>query len=411
MNSEKNLKWGKNILLLCGAQFISDLGNWFYTIAISASVYMLTKSSLALSSVIITSLIPSAVFSIIGGGISDKYNPKKLMILTDIIRCITVLFALLFNSIDRLYIVLLISLVNSTCGSLFTTSRYVVIQRLLKGDALNKAISNLRVLYELTVILGSALGGTALALLGFKYVIYFDSLTFALSALFIGLTKYQYSLDSGVAKDRAANNFLKAQKEGYKYIFKNLTLTNLMIYKTFYTISGGILNILPAILAIKIFNFGQSGIGYIFSAIGIGSIIGAFLVGKLKELDFKKSYLLYGGIVLCIGWVFLGLAGNFYYALAAICIICTANIFSHTYIESHSIIGVEEQFIGRVSGVFQFITYIALVISLTVLAKLIDYNFQLALLTCILLICIPNALLYLKALFEKSSKKEEQSTC
>lgn len=399
----------KNFLLVASSQFVSDLGNWFYTIAISATVYALTKSALALSMVLVTSLIPAAIFSIVGGGISDKYNAKKLMIFTDLFRSISVLLTLFVNSADTVYIVFLVSMINSICGATFTTSRYVILQKLLSKDSLNKSFSKLRILYEITVILGSALGGIVLGFLGFKYVIYFDSLTFILSLLLILGVNYKGSVIEKKVEDKIS--FIKMQKEGLKYIFTNKSLTDLVIFKVFYTISGGIINILPTILAMKIFDAGNNGLGFAYAFIGVGSIIGAFLVGKVDNTKFRKSYLLYSGILISIAWLFLLLKVNFYVSLALISVVCIGDIFSYTYIESFSISGIKSELVGRVSGVFQFVTYFSLAISLTVIAKLLDYNFNIAIIVCIVLLVIPNILVNAKGLLKTRYRKESQEIC
>ncbi|SHK02526.1 MFS transporter [Paramaledivibacter caminithermalis] len=382
----------RDFILIGCAQGVSDIGNWFYTIAISATIYTYTKSAIALSLVMILSLIPSALFSIVGGGISDRYNAKRLMICTDVIRGLVTLFALLVTSAQYIYILYIITLINSICGAFFTTSRYSVITKILPSKDISNAFSKLRILYELTVILGSATGGIVFAFLGFKYIVYSNSLTFFISLIFVLLIKYK----EDNKKDKERNNFIEMQKEGFNYIKKSVKLRILSLYKVFYTISGGILNILPSILAIKIYNYGETGIGFIFSVIGFGSIVGAYIVGKLKDENFNKRNLLYGGIVIISGWIFLLLSRNFYLALVSVGIICMGNIFSHTYIESYSVKDIEQQFVGRIAGVFQSITYSAVLISLTLLAKLLDYNYQLTIIICIILIIIPNSLMNLK---------------
>ncbi|KXG74515.1 MFS transporter [Thermotalea metallivorans] len=394
------IKARKEFVLVGCAQVISDLGNWFYTVAVSAMIYSMSRSATALSMVLILSLIPSAIFSIIGGAISDKYNAKKTMIYADLIRGIITLFALRVIATGSVNILYIIAFINSICGAIFTTARYRIITHLVPKEQLSRAFSRLRILYELTVILGSATGGLVFAFLGFQYVIFFNSFTFFLSLILLLFVFYE---EEEIKSSKMDNNFVAMQKEGFKYITQNKKLRILSLYKIFYTISGGILNILPSILAIKIFNYGETGIGFTFSAIGIGSIIGAYFVGKLKTETFEKANLVYGGVVIIFGWLTLLLVKDFYFALLAIAIICTGNIFSHTYIESFSVKDIEQEFVGRISGVFQSITYGAVFISLTLLARWIDIDYQNTISFCIVLVIIPNLITYMMGMVKTPS--------
>lgn len=396
---KKALEEKKDLMLVGCAQVISDLGNWFYTVAMSATIYAMTRSAIALSMVLILSLIPSAIFSIIGGGISDKYNAKKTMICTDLIRGLITLFALLVTTADTIYILYIITFINAICGAVFTTSRYQIITRIVPGEQLSSAFSKLRILYELTVIFGSATGGMVFAFLGFRYVVLFNSLTFFFSLIFLLFVSYE----EGKKSKRTTNHFLTMQKEGFQYILQNKKLKTLSLYKVFYTISGGILNILPSILAMKIFNYGETGIGFTFSAIGIGSMVGAYFVGRIKAETFEKTNLVYGGAIIVLGWIALLAAKSFYFAIFAIAVICIGNIFSHTYIESFSVKDIKQELVGRISGVFQSITYCALFISLTLLARLIDIYYQSTIIFCIALILIPNIATYAMDIGKRTS--------
>lgn len=387
------------------AQIISDLGNWFYTASLSAMVYIITQSSLALSFTLIFSLLPSAVFSFVGGGISDRFNAKKTLILMDAVRAVSILFVLFFNSTDTLYIVYVVAFINSICGALHTISKNVIIQRLFKGVELRKVISRLRMYYELTVIFGSMFGGMILAYLGFYTVVIVNSASFLLAIIFVLLIRYDYK-SSIIKEEQEKVSFINLQKEGFKYIFANSTLKDIALYKIFYTVAGGILNILPAIIALGRFDYGEEGTGFIFASIGVGSIIGAWLNGIIKEKEYSNRYMVYGAIVFVFGFLMLMIAPNFYLALIATGIVGGVSIFLQTYTEGSYMVLVDEEFVGRVSGTFLFITYGGITISLGLLGAILKEHFMLTLFICIILILIPNVINLLLKVFGRKNNKE-----
>ncbi|GKX28016.1 sugar transporter [Vallitalea longa] len=401
--STKINKNGFRYLVL--AQIISDLGNWFYTAALSAMVYIITQSSLALSFTLIFSLLPSAIFSFVGGGISDRFNAKKTLILMDAVRAVSILFVLFFKSSDTLYIVYVVAFMNSICGALHTISKNVIIQKLFKGVELRKVISRLRMYYELTVIFGSMCGGMILAYLGFYTVVIVNSASFVVAMIFVLLIRYNNKTSVVVEKEEKIS-FINLQKEGFKYIFSNGTLKEIALYKMFYTVAGGILNILPAIIALGRFNYGEEGTGFIFASIGVGSIIGAWLNGIIKTKEYSNKYMAYGAIVFVFGFIILMLAPNFYVALVATGIVGGVSIFLQTYTEGSYMVLVDEAFVGRVSGTFLFITYGGITISLGILGAVLKEHFMLTLFICIIIILIPNILnLLIKAYSRKNDKE------
>ncbi len=399
---KRSLLQNKQFIMISGAQFVSDLGNWFYTIAISATIYKITGSAFALSLMLLINLVPAAVFSIIGGSISDKTNPKLTMIVSDIIRGFSTLAAISVLYTNNISILYVIAFINSIFGALFTTSRYKIITTLVSKEDMTSAFSKLRILYELTVILGSAIGGIVYSFLGFQLVVYINSATFFVAILFLLFVKYSHKK----AEARSKSSYLEMQKEGFREILKNKDLSNLMVYKLFYTVSGGILNVLPSVLALSIYEFGEIGIGYMFSGIGIGSIVGAYFVGRLKEGAFRPSVLLKSGGITAVGWLLLVYAPSFYTAIGAIVVVCIGNIYSHTYIESTSLKMVDSELVGRISGVFQSLTYLAIGLSLTVLSNLLDYNYIYTIIACIALLALPN--IYMK--FFRNSQKTSNMT-
>ncbi|GMQ63904.1 MFS transporter [Vallitalea maricola] len=401
--SQKLNKNGFTYLVL--AQITSDLGNWFYTAALSAMVFIITKSSLALSFTIIFSLLPSAIFSFVGGGLSDRFNAKKTLILMDAIRTVSILFVLFFNSSSTLYIVYIVAFINSICGALHTISKNVIIQRLYKGEKLRKVISKLRMYYELTVIFGSMFGGMILSLLGFYTVVIINSASFVIALFFVLLIKFESSKES-VAEEEEDISFIQMQKQGFKYIFSNKILKEIAAYKVFYTISGGILNVLPAIIALDRFNFGENGVGFVFASIGVGSIVGAWLTGRIKAKEYCNKYMVYGAIVFTAGFALLILAPNFYIALIAIGVVGGVSIFLQTYIEGSFMVITDEKYVGRVSGAFLFITYGGITVSLSALGAILGKHFRLTLLICIVIILIPNILNAIGKAFNKRNKGE-----
>jgi MFS family permease len=83
----------RNVRRLWLGTVISLLGDWFNTIALYVLVTELTGSPLALGAVFITKMLPWALSAPLAGVLVDRYDRRRLMIGTDLLRAVVVLSA------------------------------------------------------------------------------------------------------------------------------------------------------------------------------------------------------------------------------------------------------------------------------------------------------------------------------
>ena len=76
----------RDFRLIFGGETISVLGDQFHFVALAWLALQLTGSGLALGSVLMTAAIPRAVFVLVGGAFSDRFSPRTLMLVSNVIR-------------------------------------------------------------------------------------------------------------------------------------------------------------------------------------------------------------------------------------------------------------------------------------------------------------------------------------
>src|SRR5215212_9930524 len=79
-------------------QIVSLLGDWFDLIASAALIGVLTKSGLAVGSLFVVRMLAPFLVSPLAGVAADRYDRRKILIWTDILRAIVVLGFLLVRS-------------------------------------------------------------------------------------------------------------------------------------------------------------------------------------------------------------------------------------------------------------------------------------------------------------------------
>ena len=72
--------------LLFTGETISVLGDQFHFVALAWLALQLTGSGLALGTVLMTAAIPRAVFMLVGGAFSDRFSPRSLILVSNVVR-------------------------------------------------------------------------------------------------------------------------------------------------------------------------------------------------------------------------------------------------------------------------------------------------------------------------------------
>src|SRR5215212_4887037 len=88
----------RNFRLIWYGQIISLLGDWFDLIASAALIGVLTKSGLAVGSLFVVRMLAPFLVSPFAGVAADRYDRRRILIWTDILRAIVVLGFLLVRS-------------------------------------------------------------------------------------------------------------------------------------------------------------------------------------------------------------------------------------------------------------------------------------------------------------------------
>src|SRR5512138_1699997 len=103
--SPANILRIRNFRLLWIGEGISLLGDQFYMIALPWLVLSLTGNALAVGTVMAMAGIPRAMFMLVGGALTDRFTPRKLMINSNLVRIALtgLLAALVFTNLIQLW--------------------------------------------------------------------------------------------------------------------------------------------------------------------------------------------------------------------------------------------------------------------------------------------------------------------
>src|SRR5205814_10715344 len=88
----------RNYRLLWFGQVVSQLGDWFSSVALYALLYELTGSATAVAGIMVVQMLPVALVSPTAGVIVDRFDRRRIMIAADLLRGVAILGLLLVRT-------------------------------------------------------------------------------------------------------------------------------------------------------------------------------------------------------------------------------------------------------------------------------------------------------------------------
>ena len=89
-------------------QLISFAGDWFLVVPLIGLVYEASGSPLAAAAVIAAQALPALLLAPVTGAVADRFDRKKIMVITDVVRALLVLSLLAADSVGTIWFPLLI---------------------------------------------------------------------------------------------------------------------------------------------------------------------------------------------------------------------------------------------------------------------------------------------------------------
>lgn len=168
---------------LWAAQMLSVVGDQLARVALTWLVYDRTRSALLAAVTFVASIVPAFVGGLVLSGLGDRFQRRQVMIVCDLIRAtLVVVMALPWMPVAAL-VVLLFAV--TMVGAPFTSARAAVYPDILTGDRYVLGTAITLTTYQFAQVVGFAVGGTIVGLLGVRTSLIADAATFAGSAIIL----------------------------------------------------------------------------------------------------------------------------------------------------------------------------------------------------------------------------------
>jgi len=178
----------RDFRLLWTGQAVSNFGDAVTNLALLLTTQRLTGSTAAVATTAIAVALPSLLFGMVAGAYVDRWNRKRLMIVSDLFRTSFVLMFLLVTTPDRMWLLYMVAFVQAALGTFFTPAKSAFLPRIVPSDQLLAANSVSQMTQIVLGLLGTAVAGLIAATqdtLAAAYLL--DAATFVVSLTAIAL--------------------------------------------------------------------------------------------------------------------------------------------------------------------------------------------------------------------------------
>lgn len=384
----KDLMYEYEYLKVLIASLISRFGDSIDLIAFSWLTYEITGTGVWPAIVFGVNALPSIVFQPFAGVLVEQMDKRKIMVIADIGRAITVLLiVLLFFSSKLTPSLLLIStFINSTLeafripASLSIYPSIIAKEKYVAATSLNSSAS------RVCEILGTSLAGLIIISLGVKGAMIIDAFTFVASAII--LSTLHIVMDKSIKNQKEKmniNEYKSNFKEGINYLKSNHVLWALCIFNCLINILLIPISSFQVVYINETLKLDANALGLSSTMMSLGLCIGSYVFPYINKKVKKELLFCCAGIIGSLTYISFVLINVFH---LAILIWSSMMVMFFVFGFSFSIImmcvnvslmtNVEKNYMARVGGVFNSMAMCAIPISsfvCAILVKFINVNY------------------------------------
>jgi MFS family permease len=308
--------------------FLSNVGTWMQNVAQGWLVLDLagplaphqvlgrfqTNGAFWLGVVGFAASAPMLVFALIGGVIADRVNRRNLMLCTQtaMMICAFIMAILAYASpghprMIKIPEIILLAFANGLASSLNAPSQQALVPRLVPKEDLANAIALNSAQFNLSRLIGPAIGGLIMAWLSVSANFMLNGVSFL--ALIFVLSKIHYP------DQRASNSsagLWQNLAEGFRYVFQSPQMSALLTLVALASIF-----VIPFITLIPLFardilHAGARGFGFLMAFTGVGAFLGSITIAWLGRKYLRGSFVVRSATLLFVAVIGFAFSRKFF---------------------------------------------------------------------------------------------------
>ena len=353
------------------AQGVSILGDF---LAIFGVINLITfrwhGTPLQVTNVMIAYIIPITVVAPLAGVFVDRWNVKRIMIASDLIRAVLILGLIFVTRLEHIYVIFMLV---STVSSFFGPAQSVALRTLVPVHGLLSANALMSQAFYTMRIIAPAAAGLLVYWLGENSCFFLDTVSFIFSAAILStiIVMRVVSQKSG-AEEKSVRSLLRDYTAGSRFVLTHPAISFVMIAMMTAMFVLSCFSPLISVYVRDQLHAGTRAFGLISAMIGVGLIVGTQTVNAVAK-GFSKKYVALCGL--------LGLSfATFVLALFKTSFLAGASMFGIGFAIAFIVVPTQtlmqqetpQEMLGRVSSSFMAVFSLSQLVGLVLSGSLAD---------------------------------------
>lgn len=306
------LRASRDFRLLVLGNVVSGLGTQASLVALPFQIYAQTGSAFLTGLLGAVELGPLVAMALLGGALADRFD-RRIVLLIDqvaLVLCAGALAALSFAQVTPLWALYVLGGLLAGAGAVQNVTRGAIVPNLVEPARLRSALALTFGLYQLTLVVGPAVGGVLIGAFGVGTAYAIDAVSCLAMVWAVVTMAPQPALhrdtEIGVGRSIA---------EGLRFVRGNQALVGSFVVDLV-AMTFGMPRALFPVLAVSVYHAGAEGTGLLFAAVSAGATVAALTTGWLEHARRLGRIVLWAVVVWGLAIAGAGLAGTI--ALAAV---------------------------------------------------------------------------------------------
>lgn len=278
------------------AQTINLVGDALTWLGLALLAFELAgeKAGIILSGALTLRVMAFVVFSPLAGVIADRFDRKRIMVITHLVRMVIVCFLPFVTQAWQIYVIVL---ALNVFYAFFTPTYTATIPLVTARNEYPNAIALSSATYQLLGVLGPGLAGSIAAFVGTRQVFFLDGLTFLIAAILLITLPGQLTVIQSQQEAKTVSRTLQDIRAGTVCLFADPPIRYALMMQLVAAIAGAQILVNTVGYVQGTLNLGKVEYGWVMAAFGIGATLASVGLGNSMQ-RYKKTVLTGAGVIL-----------------------------------------------------------------------------------------------------------------
>lgn len=369
---ETKQQWKRNIILFLSSQTISLFGSSLVQYAIFWYITLSMNSGIMMTVYIICGFIPTFILSPIAGVWADRYNRKLLIMLSDgMIATATLILAIVFlMGYDEAWLLFVIASIRALGTGVQTPAVGAILPQIVPKDKLTQVNGTNGSIQAVIMFVSPIVSAALLSVTTIEKIFFIDVVTAAIGILTL-LLFFHIPLHKK-ASEKQTTSYFSDLKEGLSYIRQNDFLKIFFLFFAIFFVLMAPAAFLTPLQVTRTFGDEIWKLTAIEIAFSVGMMAGGGIIAAWGGFQNKIHTMTFASLVMGACTFALGIVPNFWIYLVFMAVTGIAMPIFNTPTNVLLQERVDENYLGRIFGVFGMISTSMMPIGMLIFGPLAD---------------------------------------